>query len=213
MEINETQEKMLTERGVIVLPADISHETYQNLLALLMLAETMWADKPIRLFCAGYGGDAVAAMAIADLVQANERVVGILAGVAESSHVTIFAACPKRYVYPHAQIGIHRISYAQISSRQDAQSVQNRVEHLQQLEGEVAKILADASCHDASWWLEQIIAIGSDACDYFHSQWILANEMALPISEYGDGKMFTKNIGGGSVSPRTYYEPGVPESL
>jgi ATP-dependent protease ClpP protease subunit len=65
MEINATQEKLLTERGVIVLPETIEHDTFEMALALLMLAETEWKDKPIRLFCTGSGGNAHAALALA----------------------------------------------------------------------------------------------------------------------------------------------------
>lgn len=191
MQINTTQERMLCERGVIVLPECIEHEHYETVLGLLMLAETEWADKPIRLFCAGSGGSAHVGIALADLVQSNPQVVGVLAGIAESSHVTVFAACQRRYVYPLAQIGIHRISYHGLDSRQDAQSFAHRIKNLDKLEFEVAGVLADACAGDTLnrlWWLETIQEIGSGACDYFDAQWMIFAGMADPIADYGKAR-------------------------
>lgn len=185
MEINETQEKMLAERGVIVMPSDIEHETYETVLALLMLAEEVWKDKPIRLFCAGHGGNASAAMAIADLVRRYD-VVGMLAGIAESSHVTIFAACKRRYVYPLAQIGVHRVAYRGLDSL-DGLSSRQRFDFLQVLESDVARIMSEActdSTYDYLWWLERIQKAGSEACDYFGADWMWHVGFAVSVDEY-----------------------------
>lgn len=188
MEINTTQEKMLCERGVIVLPEVIEHETYEQVLALLMLAEDSWTDKPIRLFCAGNGGSAPAAMALADLVRGNSQVVGMLAGIAESSHVTVFAACRERYTFPLAQIGIHRISWSSINSRQDAATLRLRQESLEQLEKQIAVILASASqssSYDFYWWLDKLQSVGSDECEYYSADWMQLVGFAKPASRFG----------------------------
>lgn len=188
MEINTTQEKMLSERGVIILPETIEHDSYEMVLALLLLAETVWSDKPIRLFCAGVGGSVSAAMAIADLVKGNPQVVGMLAGIAESSHVTIFAACAERYVFPLAQIGIHRIAWSSINSRQDASTLRLRHESLEKLEEMIADILAGACrsrAYDHHWWLERLKSVGSDECEYYSGDWMQVVGFAKPASQYG----------------------------
>lgn len=199
MEINTTQEKLLCERGVIILPDTLEHEDYESVLALLLLAETEWTEKPIRLFCAGSGGSATVAIALADVIGSNSQVVGMLAGIAESSHVTVFASCQRRYVYPLAQVGIHRIAYYGLDTRLDAQSFAQRMINLDGLEGVVAGILAGACSdggNDSGWWLDVIREVGSGGLRYFDAGWMINAGMALPMVDYGKarGGLITASI-------------------
>ena len=182
--MDETQEKLLRERGVIVLPQDIEHATYVDVLSLLLLAETEWADKPIRLYCAGDGGSAPAAISIVDLVQQHGNVIGMLAGEATSSHVTVFAGCPERYVYPNASIGVHRLAWPDVGTRQDRVSLDNRAAELQIGEAKVASILAKASCKDEDWWLSEMRSAGSDGVRIFTTTDIISLGLAQHVSEY-----------------------------
>lgn len=184
--MNETQEKMLLQRGVMVLPDSIEHETYQDILALLLLAESAWADKPLRLFCAGQGGSAPDAMAIVDLIQVHGNVIGMLPGEAQSSHVTVWAGCAARYIYPLASIGVHCLKWSNLNTRQDRQSLRQRDEELMMGEANVARVLAEACRMEfgVSFWLNAMRDAGSDGVRIFNAATVVKMGMAKSIHRY-----------------------------
>lgn len=197
--MNETHEKMLTERGVIVLPETIEHETYRDVLALLLLAETAWVDKPIRMFCAGNGGSAPAAIAIVDLIRAHGNVIGMLAGQADSSHAVIWAGCKARYIYPYGSIGVHCLKWDGLPERQDRQSMRHRENELLIGEAAIAAVIGDAcdAEHGSDFWLEAMRKAGSDGVKLFTSGEVLMMGMARPISEYNSRvPVFTTGVSG-----------------
>lgn len=184
--MNETQEKMLSERGVIVLPEEINHQAYVDFLSLLLLAESVWQDKSIRLFCAGQGGSAPDAIAIADLVRHHGRINGMLAGEAKSSHVTIWASCSRRYVYELATIGVHCLQWSSLNTRQDRISLRQRDDELMVGEANIARILADACYveYGHAFWLAAMREAGSDGVRTFNSPAVIKMGMAKPIEAY-----------------------------
>jgi len=165
--MNETQEKLLRERGVIILPEDIRHETYVDTLSLLLLAESEWTAE-IKLYCAGSGGSAPDAIAIVDLIQARGNVTGYLAGQAQSCHTTIWAGCNKRIVYPYASIGVHGLRWSSLSE-QDIRSLNNRNNELVSGERKISNIMASACSaeFDETFWRGVIQETGSDGIRIF----------------------------------------------
>jgi hypothetical protein len=65
------------------------------------------SDKEIYLDCTGDGGLLSECMAVASLIKTHGNVTGILVGQAKSSHVTVFAHCHNRLIYPYSSIALH----------------------------------------------------------------------------------------------------------
>jgi ATP-dependent protease ClpP protease subunit len=172
--------QLLDKHGVLVLPEDIEHSTYTLLLeALLHLG-----DKPLTLYCRGNGGSTRSAMAMVDLIRQHGNVTGLLPGEANSSHGIVFAACQHRFVYPHARLGIHKVSWDGLSTRIDNDTLRLIAEDYEISDRVNARILAKASSHSEEWWYDMIQKAGSGGLIHFHAQQIREVEMARPIEEY-----------------------------
>ncbi|MBZ0291407.1 MAG: ATP-dependent Clp protease proteolytic subunit [Anaerolineae bacterium] len=176
--MNETQTKLL-EQGVIILPEEIEHSTYEYVLEALLAHPGR-----VKLYCRGNGGDSASALAMVDLIQAHGNVIGMLPGEAASSHVTVWAGCHERYIYPNALIGVHMVSWQSLSTRQDSLSLRQSMMDFEGIERRVAEVLAGASNKDAYWWLKIIQKTGSGGLTMFDAKVIVDLEMAKPISEY-----------------------------
>ena len=181
--MNETQEKLITERGVIILPEDMGHEAYELVLECLLRAEDSWHDT-IRLFCRGDGGCARSALAIVDLVREHGNVAGMLAGEAHSSHAIIWAGCPQRYVYPMGAIGLHRVAVNGLSSRQDAVSLKAFAEEYAATDRRMVKVLNEACPFHGPFWINLLEETGSGGVKMFSAADLISMEMAKPVSEY-----------------------------
>ena len=116
--MDERDLKLLKKRGIVVLPQEIEHDTYRMLLEALIIAK----DRQVKLFCRGDGGCSRTALAMVDLIQHHGDVIGLLPGEANSSHVTIWAGCKERYVYPNGLIGLHKVAWAESSFHADSRS-------------------------------------------------------------------------------------------
>lgn len=176
--MDETQAKLLA-KGVIVLPEEIDHAAYVLMVEALLES----ADRDVRLYCRGDGGGTWAAMAIIDLIRAHGQVTGLLPSMAASSHGVIWAACPRRYVYPSGRLGIHKIAWNAIDTRQDSHSLNNIAAEWQQSEQEIAAIYAAASNKTQREWYAAMQSTGSSGLRTFTAPQLIALGMARPIDE------------------------------
>lgn len=180
--MDDQQKALLNEYGVLVLPETLEHDIF----ALVLTACLMRPDKEIRLHCRGNGGDSRASYAIIDVIQQHGNVVGLLASEANSNHGVIFAGCPRRYVYPRAQLGLHRVAHDAMYHI-DAPYAKNRYHEFEASDRANAKIYA-AACNDqAQWgesfWYQQLDQQGSHGVVQFDATFMITCGMALPISE------------------------------
>lgn len=180
LNVDEKREKLLTERGVLVLPSVIEHETYEMMLEALLIM----AGRDVRLFCRGNGGDSDSALAIVDLIREHGKVIGLLAGGASSSHAVIWASCSERFIYPLASIGIHKVAWESIETRVDADNAQLLAAKYDRYDRANAEILAAASNESVFWWSEMFRQAGSGGLKVFDSVILDALHMARPIAEY-----------------------------
>lgn len=177
--MNETQ-KALLEKGVVVLPDVIEHDTYLYVLEALI-------ERPERvvMYCAGNGGSARDALAIVDLVQQHGHVVGMLMGFALSANSVIWASCIKRYVSPNGGIGVHRIASRQSDSLIDIAKVNLIAEEYTYIEARMIEIYAAASRLHERTWHGILQEAGSDWYRWFGAAKLVGEMgMAQDISEY-----------------------------
>jgi ATP-dependent protease ClpP protease subunit len=149
--MNELAWNLLKNRGVLILPEEIDHETYQMVVSAVL-------ERPkdtIHLYCRGDGGYTRDTFSIIDLIQAHGKFVGILPGVAASSHAIIFAACASRIIYDYSNIGFHRVVTSNIPYV-DAPAMQQMGEYNEWADRNSAKILAAATNEDVDYWMEKI---------------------------------------------------------
>lgn len=182
--MDEQVEKLVKSRGIIVLPEEIDHDTYAMLLEGLVIARVERPRQPVILYCRGDGGCSRSALAMVDLIREHGNVIGMLPGEANSSHVTVWAGCTERYVYPHAAIGLHKVAYYEMNSRMDSKSAQLIGREFEQTERKVATLLAEISNKDADHWFDVMQTTGSSGVTQFDAEEIIAMEMAKPIDTF-----------------------------
>lgn len=175
----------LLDHRIIVLPADITADTYTMLAETLILRQ----HQPITMLCAGDGGDSDAAVRIIDLICAHGAVTGILPGGAYSSHAAIFAACGKRYVYPKARFGVHAIALAGAPARVDAKYARQLANDMDATNRVFITVMAEA-CSEHPWrsvkhWERNVFReAGSGSYKLFGSEHLVSMlGMARPIAE------------------------------
>lgn len=178
--MTDNERKLLDEYGVLILPEDITHETY----ALVVEATLVRTGKPILMHCHGEGGDSCAAGAIVDIVRHHGDFTGILAGEANSCHGIIFAACAKRYVHPGGIVGVHRVARETLNHV----SAEYAMAHYQDLESHDrrnAQIYASACQGSFVWekfWFD-MISENPRALKRLDASYLIECGMAKPISE------------------------------
>ena len=175
----DEQRLKLLNRGVLVLPENIDHSTYELVLEALMLK----ADEEVQMYCRGNGGDSASAIAIVDLIDQHGNVVGLLPGEAASNHATIWAACQQRFVYPRGCLSLHKVARHSLSSRVDSQSLRLMAEDYERVERVIADILAEASNRSAAFWYNLLQETGSGGLYQFEAKRLIEMEMAKPIAE------------------------------
>ncbi|MBZ0295891.1 MAG: ATP-dependent Clp protease proteolytic subunit [Anaerolineae bacterium] len=207
--MDENQRKLLEEKHTIILPDDIDHDTYQFMLEALM-------EHPgrVKLYCNGDGGSARDALAIVDLIQQHGDVVGLLVGMAVSSHVTVWASCKTRYISPNGGIGVHRVASRQTDSLLDAHRAQLIAEEYGYIEDRVARIYSAASCLNTEKWVGILNQAGSDWYAWYGADYLInVLEMARPLSEFVDGYKAARGVlapgkarlvSGGELAPEMY---------
>lgn len=178
--MTDNERKLLDEHGVLILPEEITHDTYALVAEALLIRK----DKPMTLYCHGEGGDSCAAGAIVDLIRHHSLVTGLLVGEANSCHGIIFAACFRRYVYPGGIIGIHRVARPTLNHV----SAEYAMAHYQDLESHDrrnAQIFADAceSPYDGfGFWFDMICA-NPRALKSLDASYLIECGMAQPIAD------------------------------
>lgn len=174
--MNEMQARLLAQ-GIVVLPEEIEHSTYEYVLEALLERP----NKQVVMYCKGDGGDSRSAMAMVDLIGLHGDVVGLLVGEANSSHATIWASCQTRYVSAHGGIGLHKVAWSNFSGRADSHNLKLVAQEFDTTEAKTAAILAKASNRDADWWLKTIQETGSSGIRQFDAARLIEMEMARPI--------------------------------
>lgn len=176
--MNESQQKLL-ERGVVVLPDEITHEAYRYVLEALVLR-----PERVVLYCAGDGGDTGCALAMVDLIRQHGQVDGMLAGHAASNHVVVWAACAARYVFPYGRIGVHKLAWSSLDGRTDSETLRLWARAFDTSEASIAQVLAEAGERDTDWWLRTIQQAGSGGLIEFDAAWLVAHGLARPVAEW-----------------------------
>lgn len=175
----ETRKRLLEDQQVIVLPEEITHAVYEDVLA----ATLMFPGKEITLYCRGEGGESRAALAIVDLIRLHGKFVGILCGAGNSAHGMIWAACQTRVVTQHGALGIHMVSWDSYSTRVDAKSAAVIESNFRHTNDHCARIYAEASNRDERYWLEQLERTSGSVVT-FTADDLVEFEMAVPVKQY-----------------------------
>lgn len=178
--MNDEQRKLLEDHKTIILPDEIDHDAYQ----LIIEAAILYPDNEIDLYCRGDGGDARDAFAIVDVIRRHGRFIGLLAGEANSSHVTVWAGCSTRYVYPHSAIGVHRIGSQTMSGTITADVLEFMQKDYEYSENVVSEILAEISDKDVAFWNnQQQLGNVTYKTTMFYANDLIQMGMALPIAD------------------------------
>lgn len=178
--MDDKQRELLENHNVIILPDNINHDFY----SFMVEAVIMYPDNEINMYCRGDGGSTRSAVAIVDLIKQHGNFTGLLAGEANSSHVTVWAGCTRRYVYPNAAIGVHKISWDLDNIIVTSEVAKTLMDDYEVSERIVSDILAGASNKDAQFWYDaQQFGNTAYKMKMFYYQDIIAMEMALPIGE------------------------------
>lgn len=175
--MNDTQKKFL-ERGMMVLPEVIDHATYETVLEALLIERP---TDEVRLYCKGDGGDSRAMAAIIDAIETHGNVTGVLLGEAISSHATIFAACPRRYVAPRGAIGLHKVS-SYVNVPIDSTYARLLAAQQQFSDDIAAELYARIGGQTVSWWRDQLNDTGCNGVKLMDARQLIAWGMAQPLS-------------------------------
>lgn len=174
----------LIEFKRIVLPSRIDESALALFANLATYAWTHLPGERIELWCAGNGGQADETRAICDLIREHGHFDGILAGVAYSAHSIIWAACDRRYVYPSAQLGVHRTVYTYSEPTQfTASQFELMWKTAQAADLFMVETYALASDKDVDWWMEK--AYDGELTTRLSASELIAIGMAQPIVELG----------------------------
>jgi ATP-dependent protease ClpP protease subunit len=177
--MDDAQMKLLEEHKIIILPEQIAHDTYR----LIVEATIRCPDDEIDLYCRGEGGYSADTFAIVDIIRRHGKFVGLALGAVVSSHVTIWASCQKRYVYPHGRLGLHSVlSGVSMPEYMDAKTFIQKGSNCLHIDQADAEILAGSSNKDAIFWLDKInnAALG---LEWITTAQIIQYDLAWPIAE------------------------------
>lgn len=163
----------------IILSSRIDNDTYQQILRGLSHASRNYPESRIRIYINGYGGSVESTRAIVDIIQEYEKVDGILTGEAYSAHSIIWAACPSRWIYPSAVLGVHPVWGLAIGTGKD---LEKESKHMEQIMQWMAGIYAAASNKTSDWWYKKMYKAG-DSLIYLYANNLLTMKMGKPKSE------------------------------
>jgi ATP-dependent protease ClpP protease subunit len=181
-ELKEIQPLLETHR-VLLLPADLDDAAYKDMAWALVAGRELFPNKRLKLWCHGNGGEATVGLALADLIQADGRIDGILVGGAFSGHSFIWAACSRRFCYPHAGIGVHTC----VSSSNSWEDTSYRKTDVKRMEGwdrQIARFYAHASNKTVGWWLGKMNT-GHSACHWLGAEKLVQLGMCSLIDKKG----------------------------
>lgn len=176
--MDSARRELLDQHKTLILPENIDYAAYE----LIAEAAILYPSEPLRMFCAGAGGDCDYTLAMAGIIQAHGNFTGLLAGDAVSGHAILFASCAHRYVYPHARMGIHQTNYGGLTAPLTANVLGERLAHLERYDKAYAEILASASTHNEAWWANLIALAPATGFTYFIARWLVMQGMAQPVA-------------------------------
>jgi len=178
--MDDAQRKLLEDHKTIILPDHIDNDVYQ----MIAEAAILFPDDEIVLYCRGDGGDARDAFAIDADNRHHGALVGLLQREAHSSHVTSWAGCAVRYVYPHSAIGVHRIGSQDMRGTLTADVMEFMKKDYEDTENAVSKILAGISDKDVDFWnRQQRLGNVTYKTIIFYAVDLIKMGMALPIAD------------------------------
>lgn len=175
--MNDDQKRLL-ERGVIVLPQYIDHDTYALLVEALVVERP---GDPVQLYCRGDGGSANTALALMDLIEAHGSVTGVLHGAALSAHGMVWAACQQRYVAPRGSLGIHKVRFDDLGGV-DSTHAELIIAEQRAIEWAGAALLGRISSTPAQRWYTLMQQIGSLGCKLLPAETLIRLGMAHPLT-------------------------------
>jgi ATP-dependent protease ClpP protease subunit len=178
-----TAQPLLEAFGIIIAPEEVSHASYVQLSWALAVGRALHGDQPLALRCYGDGGDADAALALVDLIQADGNVDGIALGEVSSANATLWVACARRYITPHAMIAIHGVSHGEWRPRWDAEMYRRKVAEFDWYNERLAQLLAAVSTRTARWWLKRLSERGDVLIRFDYDAVVDDLEMARPLKE------------------------------
>ena len=178
--MDDNARKLLDEKRTIILPGDLNHDAYE----MIVEAALLYPDDEIDLYCRGDGGDARDGFAIVDVIRQHGRFIGLLTGESNSSHVTVWAGCNTRYVYPLSAIGVHRIGSQKMKGTITAEVLEFMKKDYEYSENAVSEILAEISDKDVEFWNnQQRMGNVTYKTTMFYADELIEMGMALPIAD------------------------------
>src|SRR3990172_580319 len=108
----------------------------------------------------------------------------MLAGDAASNHVTVWASCAQRFVFPRGRIGVHKVAWKSLNGRTDSLDLELWAAAFRASDLQNAAILASASKLPADEWFRTIQATGSGGVTEFDAEQIVALGLARPVGEF-----------------------------
>lgn len=174
---------LLESHGVIIAPVSVDYGFYHEMSWAIIIGRSLRPDKPLAIHCFGYGGYTPVALAIADIIQADGNVDGLLLGDAASAHSIVWAACKRRYAYPNARISVHKAAHHDLSGRYEDHDLQILADNTQREDEKIAKIYAWASNKSPAWWAKALQGSGVALVEFGAHELINDLDMASPASK------------------------------
>lgn len=173
--LTDQDKELLIEHHSLSLPESIEQETYLDFLYALKKFRAANPTEELHLYCRSGGGDTRSAMAMVDLIQSDGKVVGHLVGDVCSSAAAIWAACPKRIVYPNGMLFVHPVSWNDIVGVVDASRLWSMWQEFNETDWKYCNIYASASNKDKVWWHNQLNPAGDGS--WFDAKTLIEMEM------------------------------------
>lgn len=152
MRIQDLQEDYQLNKGIIHLPSTINSPLAATLDAQIDYWRENHATEPLQLICRCDGGSATETLAIANLIRLDGNIGGHLIGESCSGGSVVWAACSKRFVYPHARIGIHPCEWRMDNVALTTAMMYSKFRDFRDIDRSMCHIYAEASNKPFSWW-------------------------------------------------------------
>ena len=152
MNRSDLENNYLLSMGRVHLPRTIDSPLLETMDAYISFWRMHFPEKPLKLFCRCDGGDAEESIAIANRIKQDGNIEGHLVGMSMSSGATIWAACAKRFIYPHAKLGIHPSAWYLTDVRLTAALMYSKFRDFRTIDRAACKIYSESSNQSLNWW-------------------------------------------------------------
>lgn len=146
---------LLEGHGIILTPDQIDADSYIALSWAIALGRIMHPRRALELRLSGLGGESRHAFALIDLIQADGNIDGVVLGEANSAHANLWAACARRYVFPHSCVELHRVTNGGWNGEADSRLFSRLSAEYDWADDKQAALWADVSNRSATWWRDQ----------------------------------------------------------